>query len=510
MNSELLISGRVQTRRAIEESMKAYLSTLDDTERWNDFFESSIGKTVINLLSGIGELLTFKAEVRGKEAYLPTARTQSAVYLLSQMLGYNPNRKKNATGKVTASIQPYANNDFIIPKDFSIDATYPLVIKDNIQVSSGDQIAEGIEVMQGEWVNLEFSLNNGNLQGKDWETLFIEEENFQADQFEIYIEVDGVPVYLRDRLVYLPEELTEYIGDLGPEESFKDKLNELYSNTVIVKTDYNGGIILMFGDGLYGKRLQSSNIVNIRYLRTLGAGIVLNKETDLGSYVIGEDLNANVVNFKVESKIQGGTNEDSLEKIKYLASWWFQTQFRAVTKFDYEAISLSYPGVISAKVKKIDDECCSICISALKADFTTWETIEWTDVDRQEFLDYLDNYKMLSTKVDFWEPEPAYLNLKIRVVIRPNTNTSQLDDEIRNTIRSYCWRLGGYFRTTKCCTQIFNINTRIMRVYIEDINSSTCYPDVQMPCYGYLIPGSISISFQVEYAAYIESTNTRN
>ena len=499
MSNDLIFSGRVQTRRAMEESIKTYLATLDDWERWKDWFESSVGKTVINLLTGIAEILMFKVEVRSRESYLYTAQTKPAAFLLAQMVGYNPNRKKHSTGTVTATIHPYANNDFIIPKNFQIDAAYPLVISDNYQVTAQDREKTGISVKQGEWVDVEYSVSIGNLDGREWEIINIEETDFQIDDFEVYITVNNETVIVRDKIIYDPSELENYLNLTDFSMSFEDKLAELYANTVIARTDYRGGLMVMFGDGIFGKRLTTSSIVNVRYLKTQGLTGIISTNTDLGTHLIG----THSVSFKIDEKVQGGSNEDSVDKVKVVASRFFQTQARAVTKYDYEAVALAYPGVISSKAQRIDDECCTVCISALRADSEQYITIPWSATEIEQFLAYMDSYKMLSTKIDFWEPEAVYLSIVSRVVVKYNTDLSDLDTRIRAAIQNYCFQLGATFRTTRLITQIMALDANILRVYMDDVNGSECYPDINLPCYGFFEQGSISINFQIETGSIV-------
>lgn len=498
---DLIFSGRVQTRRALLESIKAYMATLDDYDRWKDFFESGVGTTTLNILTGIAELLMFKVEVRSRESYLYTAQTKSAVYLLAQMMGYNPNRKKHSTGLVTATVQPYAISDFIIPKGMQLEGAFPLVIDENYQVSAQDRTIEDIVVKQGEWVEKEYSVALGNLDGKEWEILHIDEPEFKIDDFEVYITVNDQAAILRDKIIYTPEELDTYINFPDVTKTFDEKLAELYANTVVARTDYRGGMMIMFGDGIYGKRLTSSSEVKVRYLRTEGLAGQVAVDRDLGTYIIGNDItgDSHQVSFKVSQRVDGGSNEDNVDKVKMVASRFFQAQARAVTKFDYEAIALAYPGVVSAKAARIDDSCCTICISALKADTESFTVIPWNETEIAEFLEYLDSYKMLSTLVDFWEPEPVDLNMTVRIVVKYGSDIQGLDIKVREYIQTYCFDLGRTFRTTKLVTEIMGLDANINRVYIDNINGSECYPDINLPCYGFFEQGSVSVNFQVEY-----------
>ena len=117
-------------------------------------------------------------------------------------------------------------------------------------------------------------------------------------------------------MLYDSTDLINYVDQTSP-IPITEQLEQLYANTVIARTDYRGGLVLMFGDGNFGKRLTSSSEVQVTYLKTQGLSGQINRATDLGTYLVGEDeTTAVAVNFVVSSRIQGGTNEDSIDKIR--------------------------------------------------------------------------------------------------------------------------------------------------------------------------------------------------
>lgn len=519
--AEYIISAKSQTRRAILESIKSFLISVENEEKWYDFFESSVGKTLLNIISGMTEMLMFKVETRARESYLLTAQTQSAVFLLSQALGYNPNRKKHSTGKVEAQIKPYAENNFIIPKHTQLEGEVPLVVKENISVEAQTQVVQDIPVMQGEWkeiyiaqkeeyiyqtYNLEdkeidYTIKT-NLGGKDWEFFQIDEEDFSIDQLQLYVEVNGDQLNIVDKvqLFNMSDNEISKINTLSEEEQiayikensslFLDQnfLMLVDSNSVMARTDYNGGVFLLFGDGNFGKRLNSSSVIKIKYLKTKGSNGYLNRGIDLGSYNISEQI----IDFKTQSLIQGGTDEDSVDKVRYLAPKFFHTQGRAVTKYDYEAVAMSYPGVVSAKADKLE-ECCTICLSVLKQG-----AAEWTDQEKAEFMDYMDKYKMVSLFIDFWEPEPVSLDMTVKVIVNEDINISEIDELIRSRILLFCHKLGQTFYGTKLLDSVAGADSRIKRVYFTEINGRSDYPDLELPCYGYFELENIDISISKE------------
>jgi len=469
----LNLSTRAQTREVMIAEIKTYLETLPDYERWKDFFEASTGRTMLDLMVGISELLLYKLEVRSLDSYLPTAISQSATYLLAQMVGYNPNRKHHAVGTARFTFRVPPPNSLSIMEGYAFDEEIPLVVSKNTIVPQSTSSID-VPIIQGEWVETIFSQANGNLIGQDWEVLRVEENNFQVDQMEVYVRKDG--------------KLLKTV----------DRIETATSESVLVRTDYRGGLLLLFGDGFYGEKLESGSEVLVKYLRTLGRGGNVSAGYDLGPQIFGTFI-ADVV---VQQSVQGGSDEDSLYKVKHLASRFFQTQGRAVTAYDYVAIVESFPGVISAKVKRIDDECCTICVSAIKQKVRdTDEDHEWSEDEITDLKLYLEDYKMLSTKIDFWQPEPVPIDLNVRIVVPLLFNTSEVLSDVRQfIIDNFCYKLGGNWYPTNALDAIADMSVHIKRVYFVDDDLSdgvSPYIDKTLLCYQYFEPGNITITSQV-------------
>ena len=224
----LRIDPRYHTRKRIEQAIWSYIESSPDAEVWKDKFQSSFGTMIVELLAGVTELWNYKVESRSRESYIGTARTTSASYLLAQMLSYNPNRKKHAFGKVLAEIKPNAFRNLVIPKWLQIGTSeLPFIVDDNYDFIEGERFLEDISIRQGEWTEAEFSREKANMVGQDWEVLYIPEEKHMVDQYEVYIDIDGVEFSFEgienpnDGLIY----------------RLVDKMEIVDERAIIVKTD---------------------------------------------------------------------------------------------------------------------------------------------------------------------------------------------------------------------------------------------------------------------------------
>jgi hypothetical protein len=555
MPKDLILSSRIQTRRLLEEGVKNYLKDMDESEgAWRDYFYDSTGTIAIQILTSIAELLLFKLETRSSSSYIHTALDKPSIYLLS--IGYNPNRKKHSLGKVRAEIKPYAALPFTIPKGFPLkDTSVPCVIKHNTDVPVSERFITNIEVQQGYWKEVYFTREEEMvdafyspgtypyeiklMDSEEWQCLVIDENDWTVDQFEVYVDVDGKSCNVIDKVevLKLDDEQIATVnrtGDLAyVKKSASVILDENFvmsvdPEAVLVRTDYTGGITLMFGDGNTGKLLTPNSVVRVRYLKTLGQEGVIERGASLGTYIVADHM----VDFKCTSKVFGGADEDSIEKIRYLASRFFHTQGRGVTKHDYEIIAMSYPGVISAKCQKIglvhldilDDiltkcdnivdnysseqvtalttelslfrdslktDCCTICISALKDNAVTWSKQE---ID--SFRYYIGNYKMESVNVEFRPPIDYELDIACKCVVKPGADVIAIETLVKAEVRKYCYKLGGTFRATELLDNISDLDG-VKRAYLI-INNDREYSDITVDCDVFFEPSDIIVSFEVE------------
>lgn len=462
----LQLTTRATTRATLEKEILLYLATMDDSVRWKDYFESSTGKTLIDLLIGISELLLYKLETRSLDSYLLTSISKPAAYLLSQMVGYNPNRKFHSLGTVRCEMDFVNEASWVVPAGYLFDAEVPLVTTENTVFPVGETSVV-VKVMQGEWVDLTFSVDNDNLKGNSWEILKIDSNDFKVDQKQILVQVDG--------------ELIKCV----------DKVEKVDANSVIVRTDYLGGVFLLFGDGEFGYKLRPSSIVKVRYLSTLGFDGVLPAGTQLGSFIISQEI----IRAVVESSVQGGSNEDDIDKIKFLASRFFQTQGRAVTRWDYQAILMSYPGVISAQARKNTDTCCTIQLCGLKTTHAYWSQSEVDDL-----FTYLYDYAMLSARLEWVQPQPVEIQIHITIVVPPLFNNFTIEQEVEDYIKkTYCYQLGNTLYPTRVVDNVTDMFSDVIRSYITQLNGvNDTYLDINLEFYQYFKPSVVQISRRVE------------
>ena len=81
----------------IRKSMVDYIRTYYP-EDFNDFIESSEYIALIDLISFLGQSLSFRADLNARENFLETAERRDSILRLARMLNYYPKRQQISRG----------------------------------------------------------------------------------------------------------------------------------------------------------------------------------------------------------------------------------------------------------------------------------------------------------------------------------------------------------------------------------------------------------------------------
>ena len=92
----LLIDPSLVSYSLIKNKILTYVKNKPDGEAWKDFFDSSAGNILIELLAGTSTYLTYNAIASRRETYLNYAKNRTSAIGIAENLAYNVSRGKNA------------------------------------------------------------------------------------------------------------------------------------------------------------------------------------------------------------------------------------------------------------------------------------------------------------------------------------------------------------------------------------------------------------------------------
>lgn len=329
----------------IKTSIRDYLRS---NSNFTDYdFEGSNLSVILDILAYNTYISSYNANMVSNEVFIDSATLRENVVSIARSIGYVPRSKIASRANIsffvdtTTSSSPQKPVALTLKKGIVATSSasfgtenYVYSIPDDITVPVINGIAEfsGISIYEGTYITEKYTVDSLNPNQK-----YIL-NNSDIDSSLIRVEV-------RD-------------GELGPRKKYIQSDNILNINSdsrvFFIQEIEDQRYELLFGDGIFGRKLISGNIVDISYVITNG---------EYANGVNSFAFNGNIVDnngLSVLSEISlistntagsGGKEIESIESIRKYAPRVYASQNRAVTANDYEAIvSQIYPEAESVSV----------------------------------------------------------------------------------------------------------------------------------------------------------------
>lgn len=325
----------------IKTALKEYMRSQTDFTDYD--FEGSALAQLIDVLAYNTYYTAFNTNMVVNEMFLDSATLRDNVVALAKQLGYRPKSATASRAVVSATLRytsPNAPATALLRRGKAFTAlfdntVYQYSVLDDVRVpvNNGNAVLDNLEIFSGNIVtdyhtvntslrNQRFLLNNLNI-----DTTSIRVKVFQSAQstaFELY-------------------DYAENILNVDPG-------SKVFFLTEIEDENYE----IKFGDGVFGRKLENGEYVEISYLTTSGPdtngakvfsfnGVL--EDPDVTSQTLNA-LSVTLTNLTTVEASAGGENSESLDRIKFNAAKNYATQDRAVTAEDYKAIVRNlYPSV---------------------------------------------------------------------------------------------------------------------------------------------------------------------
>ena len=316
----------------IKTSIRDYLRS---NSNFTDYdFEGSNLSIILDVLAYNTYISSYNANMVSNEVFIDSATLRENVVSIARSIGYTPRSrtasKANVSFFVDTSTAPSPQKPLTLTLKKGIVSTtsgsfsgvsYVYSIPDDITVPVIDGIADfsNIAIYEGTYITETYTVNS-----LDPNQRFIL-NNANIDSSLIRVEV-------RD-------------GSLGPRKKYIQSNNILDINSesriFFIQEIEDQRYEIIFGDGIFGKKLINENIVEVSYVITNGESA-----NGVSSFVFNGTIVDNN-NFDVTSGISlistniaasGGKEIESVDSIKKYATRIYAAQNRAVTSSDYEAI----------------------------------------------------------------------------------------------------------------------------------------------------------------------------
>mgnify|MGYP004292046823 FL=1 len=447
----------------IKTSIKDYLRANSD---FTDFdYEGSNFSVLIDTLAYNTYITAFNANMIVNESFLDSAVLRENVVSLARNIGYVPRSRTAARAQVYFPVyidtNTYSTTSLTLKAGLvcvasSADEAFTFAISEDITTTVNNGIAnfgtlsDPITVYQGTYITQSFQVD-GSLDQR-----FLLENAF--------IDTSTIVVYVK-----------------GPSDTGMGKQYSLVDNIVGVNKDSETYLIqevqdqkyeLLFGDGVFGKKLENGTEITVGYIISDGkAGNGPSKFNYAGTI---RDTLDNIIPpqslpiINTTASAANGGEIESIDSVKYFAPRLYSAQHRAVTGRDYEAIIQKvYPNTESVSVvggEELDPPQFGTVLITIKPKNGEYVS----DFDKQLILADLKNYSLAGINQKIVDLKLLYVELDSYVYYDTAkvSSVDRLKTRITEGLTTYSDsteinKFGGRFKYSKALNIIDKIDNAI-------------------------------------------------
>tara|TARA_R100001443_G_scaffold48410_1_gene60734 strand:- start:1747 stop:3666 length:1920 start_codon:yes stop_codon:yes gene_type:complete len=421
----------------IKESIKDYLRANSD---FKDFdFEGSNMSIIVDILAYNSYITAFNSNMVANESFLDSATLRENVVSLARNIGYVPRSRKSAEAVVDFDFKFAGNSNtvtlkkglalvgavsntnftFSVPEDVTVNS--PLD-SGGISGNNSPRTAKfsGLTVFQGTLLTKKFTVNGSSDQRFILDNSFID-----LDSLRVTIKKSG--------------------SSAGLSFSRIDNIIDVtsVSNVYLIQEIKNETYELLFGDGLFGKKLEIGDEIDISYIITDGKDGNEGKFFTFSGNIVDDAGNSlsstNTVTVTAVQTARNGTDIEAIDSIRYFAPRMYSAQNRAVTPRDYEAIVQSvYPNTESVSVvggEELDPPEFGTVVLSIKPKNGTF----LSDFTKQNILTNLKQYSIAGINQRIEDLKILYVELDSFVYYNNSImdDRDQLKAEVTTSLTEY-------------------------------------------------------------------------
>ena len=468
----------------IKTSIKDYLRA---NSTFTDFdFEGSNFSILIDTLAYNTYITAFNSNLIVNESFLDSATLRENVVSLARNIGYVPRSTRSSQAVISFSVPTTSTSSTLTLNAGLVcvgsinGGSYVFSIPENITVPIRSGVANfnNITVYEGTYLKQQFTYN-GSLDQR----FILSNQNIDTSTLVVYVKGAA------DSGVGIEYFLVDNIINIGSQ-------SEIYLIQEVQDEEYQ----LLFGDGIFGKKLDNGAIITATYI--ISNGLSGNGAANFNySGSLTDDLNNPVipngtVHITTNVPSSNGANIESLDSIKYFSPKIYSSQNRAVTAQDYEAIIPTiYTNTESVSIVG-GEELIPPQYGVVQISIKPKNGIYVSDFDKTQILSKLKQYSLSGIKQQIVDLQ--LLNVEIEsYVYYTNSQVSSvnsLHDSVVTSLTTYANSIdlntfGGRFKYSKVLQIIDNTDTsitsnitriRIRRDLVASINQNAQYE----VCYG--------------------------
>ena len=443
---------------------------LRSNSNFTDFdFEGSNFSVIIDTLAYNTYINAFNANLLANESFLDSATIRENVVSLARNIGYVPRSRTAATATVRISdINVGATSDSttkfltlragLVCVGASENTTYRFSLPDNITSTrikdiggtSFAQFDDPITIYEGTFLTRTYRSSSSVDQ-----RFIIDSPGIDSSTIRVFVSgPDDTSLGRQYRMI-------DNILNI-------DKNSEIFLSQEVQDEKYE----IMFGDGLFGRKLENNSVITVRYIVTDGStGNGASNFSFQGTFTKSDGTiftPSESVSVTTVTNASNGAEVEDVSSIKYFAPRLYSAQYRAVTPRDYEAIiGTIFPQTESVAVvggEELDPPQFGKVQISIKPKNGTFVS----DFDKSQIKNRLKNYSIAGINSEIVDLKVLYVEIDTNVYYNSAqiSSASDLRTKIVNGLNGYAGnveinKFGGRFKYSKVITLIDRIDNGI-------------------------------------------------
>jgi hypothetical protein len=414
---------------AIKQNLKTFLQSQEEFQDYN--FDGSALSMLLDILAYNTHYNATLAHLQANEMFIDSAVKRNSVASIAKTLGYTGASRRSARANITLQIDPpsgYTGTSLTLTRDTPFTAK---TVKNTYTFYPKQDYYSGLVTL--ETSNTGFSFDVELIEGKRVTNTFVADLSNLSGPFVLpnkNIDISTIRVRVQESSTVVTTTTWNYYEDIMSVDPT--------TKGFFVEEGPSGLYEIRFGDDILGKKLVTGNIVIVDYIVSSGAAA-----NSIPNFAVSTTFTGSG-----ESKIiylneaaTGGSEQESIDSIRYNAPKFNATKNRAVTVTDYETLITSrFSNINSISVWGGEENVPPIYGKVFIAIQPQPGSII-TQADKDIISrDIIRPRSMVSIQPEFVDPIETYISLGVTANFNKTQTTftsSRIETEIRTVVQNF-------------------------------------------------------------------------
>jgi hypothetical protein len=437
----------------IKKTLRDYLKS---NSNFTDYdFEGSNLSSILNVLAYNTYITSYNANMISNEIFIDSATLRENIVSLARNIGYVPRSRKAAT----ANISFFVDTTNVFPTPATITLQKGIVVGTSAQFGNSSYVFSILDDLTVPVINNTANFINVPVyEGNVIKQTYTYTSRNQNQRY--ILDNAGVDTDLISVIVKNSQDST-----ISVKYSLQDSLFEIKNDSKVyfIQEIEDERYELLFGDDIFGKKLEEGNYIEVSYITSHGdSANGIDRFSFSGRLVYTRDgqeylVTSGISLITTEISSSGGEKIEGVESIKKYAPRIYSSQNRAVTVNDYETLipAKIYPETESISVFGGEDVIppqygkVFISIKPRNGDFIP-------NLIKENIRRNLKKYSVAGIVTEILDLKYLYLEIESQVYYNTNLapSASYISTIVQNNVNSYAEsselnRYGARFKYSK-------------------------------------------------------------